>query len=142
MISRQAWETNSGTNLKSRPPCVRPSGGLLPAGCRRQSAAADGAGADVAACASSAQDELVAESLVDYAWACSGQSAKGESYAREALDIYRKRGTAGQPVISALWVLQKSSVRRDESRRWKRITEEALNIASKTPASSSRKWRA
>jgi len=81
------------------------------------------------------QPEQVAESLVDNAWVCYGQNqwGKGETYAREALDIYRKRGTGGQPVISALWVLLKLVGAQERSAEVDAIVEEALKVAAKEP---------
>jgi len=81
------------------------------------------------------QAELVAESLVDYAWTCfeQGQHTKGEAYAREALDIYRKRGGVGRPVIHALWVLQKELDAQARFADVETVTQEALTIAAKSP---------
>jgi tetratricopeptide (TPR) repeat protein len=83
------------------------------------------------------QAELVAESLVDMGWACfeQAQHAKGEPYAREALEIYRKRGTTGRPVIAALWVLQALVAGQGgRTADVEAITAKALALAAKTPA--------
>jgi hypothetical protein len=81
------------------------------------------------------QSEPVAESLVDYTWACFEQQqyAKGEPYAHEALDIYRKRSTTSQPVISALWVLQKLLSAQGQFAEVNAVTQEALAVADKSP---------
>ena len=81
-------------------------------------------------------NELVAATLVDYAWTSFDQQqfAKGESQAREALDIYRKRGTAGRPVIAALWVLQETLNAQGRYTEVESVSEEALDLANKTPA--------
>ncbi len=80
-------------------------------------------------------DEQVAGALVDYAW-CSGfggQYAKSESQAREALEIYRKLGSVGQPVLSAMWVLQLQLNSQKRFADAETVAEQALEIARKTP---------
>jgi eukaryotic-like serine/threonine-protein kinase len=81
------------------------------------------------------QSEPVAESLVDYAWSCFEQEqfARGEPYVREALEIYRKRGATGQPVISALWVLQKLVSAQGQEKEVNAVTAQALAIADQSP---------
>jgi serine/threonine protein kinase len=78
--------------------------------------------------------EKIAATLVDYAWTSyeQGQFAKGEAQAREALDIYRKRGTTGQPVISALRVLQRNLLSANRAADAEAVTEAASDIARKT----------
>ena len=86
------------------------------------------------------RSEEVAESLVDLTWTFfeqgpfePGQYAKGEPHVREALEIYRKRGTGGQPVIAALWALQKLLSSQARFAEVDAVTQEALVIAGKSP---------
>jgi eukaryotic-like serine/threonine-protein kinase len=82
------------------------------------------------------ESDLVAATLVDCALNSSeqNQTAKAETQAREALDIYRKNGTAGRPVITALWVLQQILNTQMRFKEAEAVTKEALDIASNTPA--------
>jgi tetratricopeptide (TPR) repeat protein/tRNA A-37 threonylcarbamoyl transferase component Bud32 len=87
------------------------------------------------------QAEPVADSLVDYAWTFfekghyeATQYAKGEIHAREALDIYRKRGAARQKVISALLILQRFLIAEQRFAHVDALTQEALAAAGKSPA--------
>ena len=79
-------------------------------------------------------DEQVAETLVDYAWTSfeQGQNARSEAQAREALDIYRKLGAVGQPVLSALWALQKNLAAEGRVADVEAVTQEASIIAHKS----------
>ena len=81
------------------------------------------------------EHEQVAATLVDCAWTSFEQDryTKGESQAREALDIYRKCGTAGQPLISALWVLEKLVAAQGRATEVDAIALEAITIAGKSP---------
>jgi tetratricopeptide (TPR) repeat protein len=81
------------------------------------------------------QSEQVAESLVDIAWVYFelSQHAKGEPFAREALEIYLKRGTPARPVIAALWVSQKLAAGQNRAEEVEAIMAEALNLAAKSP---------
>jgi tetratricopeptide (TPR) repeat protein len=81
------------------------------------------------------EHELVAATLVDYAWTSfeQDQYAKGESQSREALDIYRKCGTAGEPVITALWALEKLVAAQGRDTEVDAIAQEALAMAAKSP---------
>jgi len=84
------------------------------------------------------QAEPVAESLVDYTWTFveqgPGPAAKGEPYVREALEIYRKRGTAGQPVIYALWTLQKVLATQGRYAEAEAVVEQALSLGQNPQA--------
>ena len=79
-------------------------------------------------------DEQVAETLSACSWASFGlqQCAKGESQAREALDIYRKHGTIGQPVIAAFLALQRNLLGEDRAADAEAVTEEASTVARKS----------
>jgi eukaryotic-like serine/threonine-protein kinase len=79
-------------------------------------------------------DEQVAETLLACSWASFGlqQCAKGESQAREALDIYRKHGTIGQPVIAAFLALQRNLLGEDRGVDAEAVTEEASTVARKS----------
>jgi serine/threonine protein kinase/tetratricopeptide (TPR) repeat protein len=80
-------------------------------------------------------DEQVAGALEDYAW-CSyfeGQYAKSESQVREALEIYRKLGTVGQPLLSAMRILQLTLDSQGRFADMETVTEQALELARKTP---------
>ena len=81
------------------------------------------------------EHEPVAATLVDYAWTFFEQAdyGNGESQAREALAIYRKCGTAGEPVISALWVLAELVAAQGRAKEVDAIAQEALTIAGKSP---------
>ncbi len=81
------------------------------------------------------EHEQVAESLTDCAWNCfeQGQFAKGESLAREALDIYRKSGVVGQPVLSTFLVLQRNLIAAGRVEDAEAATEEASTLARKSP---------
>ncbi len=85
---------------------------------------------------SGGSDEPVAGFLVDYAWVCfeQGQYGRGEPFVREALEIYRKRGTGGQPVIRALWTSQRILIAQSRFTEAESVFEEAMAIACKTPA--------
>jgi serine/threonine protein kinase len=82
------------------------------------------------------EDEQVAATLADCAWASFGQAgqlAKAEAEARAALDIYRKNGAVGQPVIFALWILQLTLNGQERYAEAEAVTEQAQVIARKTP---------
>jgi eukaryotic-like serine/threonine-protein kinase len=81
------------------------------------------------------EHEQVAATLADCAWASfeQGQLANAESQARAALDIYRKSGAVGQPVIFALWILQLTLNSQERYAEAETVTELALTIARKTP---------
>jgi tetratricopeptide (TPR) repeat protein len=80
--------------------------------------------------------ELVAESLVDFAWSFFEQKqwAAAEPPAREALDIYRERGTAGEPVVHALWIYQKILSAQNRHAEVDAVTAQALAVARSSPA--------
>jgi len=79
--------------------------------------------------------------LVDYAWTFYNlkQNDKGEAYVREALDIYRKRGTRPQTVIVTLAALQSMLLAEKRFTEVEAVTEEALAIANKSPRVEFRK---
>jgi eukaryotic-like serine/threonine-protein kinase len=81
------------------------------------------------------EHEQVAESLTACAWNCfeQGQFAKGESLAREALDIYRKSHVVGPPVISTFLVLQRNLIAAGLVADAEAVTEEASTLARKSP---------
>jgi tetratricopeptide (TPR) repeat protein len=83
----------------------------------------------------SGEPEKIAATLVAYAWTSfeQNQLPKGESQAKEALDIYRKCGTTGEPVIAALAVLQRTLIWEGRAGDVEAVTEEAFNFARKTP---------
>ena len=83
-----------------------------------------------------AQAEQVAETLRDCAWSNfeQDQHAQAELYAREALEIYRKRGVSGQPVISVLFPLQRTLIMDNRFAEAEAVTEEAFAIARKSPS--------
>jgi eukaryotic-like serine/threonine-protein kinase len=80
------------------------------------------------------QHENVANILVDYAWDLHDQQkySKAESLLKEALEIYRRRGVTGGPIIHALRVLQHVLISCDRDVEAERVTEEALAIASQS----------
>ena len=80
-------------------------------------------------------NEQVADTLEDCAFtsAAQGQFAKGEAQAREALEIYRKRGTTGQPVISSLQALDLNLIGEGRTADAEAITDEARVMARKSP---------
>ena len=90
------------------------------------------------------QAEQAAESHVDCAWTYfeQAQFVKGESHVREALEIYRKRGAAGQPVISALLVLQRLLIDRGDSRTWTQSLRKPRSSRTNRGASNFRIWPA
>ena len=75
--------------------------------------------------------EKVAESLVDYAWNLAEQSrhAEAETNIREALRIYRARGTAAAPVIQAEWSLQRFLISLKRFDEAEVVAKEALALA-------------
>jgi serine/threonine protein kinase len=77
------------------------------------------------------QAEQVAETLTDCAWSSfeRDQHSQAELYAREALEIYRKRGISGQRVISALFPLQRTLIMDKRFGEADAVTEEAFAIA-------------
>ncbi|MEX2139334.1 MAG: serine/threonine-protein kinase [Pirellulales bacterium] len=81
------------------------------------------------------QHELVAQSLAELAsnQRQTSQLAEAEANVREALDIYRKLGTGGQPVLYAYSTLQlilSNAQRYSESEA---VAKEALLLAARTP---------
>ncbi len=78
--------------------------------------------------------EKIAATLVDCAWNSfeQDQLTKGQLKAKEALDIYRRRGTAVQ-IISALRALQVGMIAAGRVAEVEAITDEAVTIAGKTP---------
>jgi tetratricopeptide (TPR) repeat protein len=82
------------------------------------------------------EHDQVATTLADCAWASfeQGQFTNAESQARAALEIYRKDGTVGQPVLFALWALQETLDSQARFADVETVTEQALDIARKTPA--------
>jgi serine/threonine protein kinase len=81
------------------------------------------------------EHEQVAATLADCAWASFEQKeyAKAEQQARAALEIYRKDGTAGQPVLFALRALQESLNQQYRLADSIAVGEQALDMARKTP---------
>jgi tetratricopeptide (TPR) repeat protein len=79
------------------------------------------------------RSEQFAQSLVDHAWNLFEQErlSEAESEARRGLDIYRKCGTAAQPIIHALWVLELSLG--SQFKEMETTIEEALAIARNSP---------
>jgi serine/threonine protein kinase len=82
-----------------------------------------------------AQAEQVADTLKDCAWsrAEQGPQAQVELYAREALEIYRRRGVSGRPVISILFPLQRTLINQNRFAEAETVTEEAFAIARGSP---------
>jgi eukaryotic-like serine/threonine-protein kinase len=74
-------------------------------------------------------------SLVECAWVFHEQGlfAKADPMLQEALDIYRTRGTSGQPIIYALWTLQRNLSLQERIAESERAVEEAVAIAAKSP---------
>ncbi len=81
------------------------------------------------------EHEQVAATLADCAWASFEQKdpAKAELQARAALEIYRKDGTVGQPVLFALWALQQALNIQNRIADSIVVGEQALDMARKTP---------
>ena len=81
------------------------------------------------------EHDQVAATLADCAWASfeQGQLTNAESQARAALDIYRKDGTIGQPVLFAFWALQETLNSQGRYAEVETVTKQALDIARKTP---------
>jgi len=82
-----------------------------------------------------AQAEQVAVTLKECAWsrAEQGPQAQVELYAREALEIYRKRGVSGQPILSVLFPLQRTLINQNRFAEAETVTEEAFAIARGSP---------
>jgi serine/threonine protein kinase/tetratricopeptide (TPR) repeat protein len=80
------------------------------------------------------QAEQVAETLKECAWSSfeQGQHAQAELHAREALEIYRKRGISNQRVISILFPLQRTLIMETRFAEADTVTEEAFAIAGKS----------
>jgi eukaryotic-like serine/threonine-protein kinase len=81
------------------------------------------------------EHEEVADTLEDCAWTSfeQGQFAKAEAQAREAVEIYRKRGTIGLPVVSALRALQSTLVHEGRPVEAEALLAEAQTIARRSP---------
>jgi serine/threonine protein kinase/cytochrome c-type biogenesis protein CcmH/NrfG len=81
------------------------------------------------------EHDQVATTLADCAWASfeQGQFANAESQARAALEIYRKDGTVGQPVLFAFWALQETLNSQGRYADVETVTKQALDIARQTP---------
>jgi tetratricopeptide (TPR) repeat protein len=81
------------------------------------------------------EHEQVAATLADCAWASSeqNQTEKAESEARAALEIYRKDGITGQPVLFALWALESTLHMERRYADSVIVGEQALDIARRTP---------
>ena len=81
------------------------------------------------------EHEEVADTLEDCAWTSfeQGQFAKAEAQAREAVEIYRKRGTIGLSVVSALRTLQTILVHEGRPVEAEPLLDEAQAIARRSP---------
>jgi tetratricopeptide (TPR) repeat protein len=81
------------------------------------------------------EHDQAAATLADCAWASfeQGQLTNAESQARAALDIYRKDGTVGQPVLFAFWALQETLNSEGRYADVETVTKQALDIARQTP---------
>jgi eukaryotic-like serine/threonine-protein kinase len=84
------------------------------------------------------ENELVADTLENCAFtsASLGQFVKGEAQIREALEIYRKRGTTGQPDITLLRALQRALIGQGRVAEAEAVTEDARVIARNSPGAS------
>src|SRR5262245_28893409 len=69
--------------------------------------------------------------LVDYAQNFAEQQrfVEAERTAREAVDIYRRAGITGRPLVKALWILQLQLAHRDAYAEEEAVVNEALAIA-------------
>jgi serine/threonine protein kinase len=81
------------------------------------------------------QSEEVAQSLVDHAWSISGgpRRPEAEAEARQALDIYRRRGSNAQAVIHALWSLGVFLNWQGKSAEVESVSEQALVLVRNSP---------
>jgi serine/threonine protein kinase/tetratricopeptide (TPR) repeat protein len=81
------------------------------------------------------EHEQVAETLSDCAWASFEQEqlTNAEAQARGALDIYRKDGAVGKPVLFAFWALQETLNSLGRFADVETVSGQAFEIARKTP---------
>jgi serine/threonine protein kinase/tetratricopeptide (TPR) repeat protein len=80
--------------------------------------------------------EKVAESMVDYAYNQTLKSPESEAAVREALRIYKDRGTTGRPVLHAMFLLEKCLAGQGKNDQAEAVGTEAVALCKSNNSES------